>query len=77
MTGVLCYSDFDVNGKRIRVVTTTEKDLYVLHRVGSLVAVLKQGGGGGYTIDARGRCSCPGFRNRQRCKHTTWGGETL
>jgi hypothetical protein len=68
------YDDFDIQGRRIRVVITPEEGVYVLFRVGDRVAVRKgtHAGGGGYTIDGKGRCSCPGYRHRQKCKHVGW-----
>lgn len=68
-------SNFVIQGRRVRVVVDGGA-IYVLFKVGGQVAVLK-GDGGAYTIDAKGRCSCPGYKHRTTCKHVAWGGTEL
>lgn len=69
-------ADFSVNGRRVRVVLTADQQVYLMFRVGAVTLVQKPDGSS-YQIDARGRCSCRGFKYRGACKHAEWNREGL
>lgn len=68
--------DYTIVGRKIRVAVTPDGQVYVLYRVGTMTLVQKDDGSH-YQIDARGRCSCRGYKYRQTCKHVQWPREGL
>jgi hypothetical protein len=59
---------FVIQGRPVVVLTGKKGPPYLAYRVGETIILLKPDGTAHQLNNVR--CSCPGFRYRQRCKHS-------